>query len=49
MNELENIEIEEQVEDNGKIHFPKSGLFIIGGLVLLMIACVVAIIILRNQ
>ena len=37
MDEKEDL-IEEEEIDN-KIHFPKSGLFIIGGIIFLMIAC----------
>ena len=47
MDEKEDL-IEEEEIDN-KIHFPKSGLFIIGGIIFLMIACIVVIVILGNR
>lgn len=47
MEELE--QEKEELKDDGKIHFPLSGLFLIGGIVLLMIACIVVLIILGNR
>ena len=50
MEELENVENTiEELKDDGKIHFPMSGVFVIGGLVLLMVACIVVLIILGNR
>ena len=50
MDELENVEnLEEELKDDEKIHFPVGGMFVIGGIVLLMIVCIVVLIILGNK
>ena len=46
--ELEKKE-EEQLVDDGKIHFPKAGPIIIGVLLLLMIICVILIFVFRGM
>ena len=46
--ELQQENEEEELEDDGKIHFPKSGLFLIGGIIFLMIICIVLILVLRK-
>ena len=49
MEELENVGTEEELKDDGKIHFPVGGFFLIGGIALLMIACIIVLIVLRNK
>ena len=39
---------EEELKDNGKIHFPISELFIIGGIIILMIVCIVLIFVFKK-
>lgn len=40
-------EIKEERNDDGKIHFPLSGLFIISGIILLMVVCIILIFIFK--
>ena len=47
MDEEKKEEIEE-LKDDGKIHFPLSGLFIVGGIIILMIVCIVLIFVFRK-
>ena len=39
---------EEMPVDDGKIHFPMMGLYIIGGIIILMIICVVLILVFKK-
>ena len=41
--ELEEIDESEELKDDGKVHFPVFGVAIIGGLVLLMVVCIIMI------
>ena len=49
MEEEKEVEQIEEIKDDGKIHFPISGIIISGVLLLIIIALVVVILILRGQ
>ena len=38
----------EEIKDDGKIHFPLSGIFVIGGIIIFMIVCIVLIFVFRK-
>ena len=48
MSEEKEVQEVENIEDNGKIHFPVAGLIVIGVLVALMIACVVVLLCIKG-
>ena len=49
MEEEKKVEEEkEELKDDGRIHFPISGLFVIGGIIILMIVCIVLIFVFRK-
>ena len=43
MDEEKKTEIEEELKDDGKIHFPLAGIIIIGVLAIAMIVCLIII------
>lgn len=46
--DIEEVDEEPMEEDDGKVHFPKAGFFIIGGIILLMIVCIILIFVFKK-
>ena len=46
--DIEEVDEEPMEDDDGKVHFPKTGFFIIGGIVLLMAICIILIFVFRK-
>lgn len=45
---IEEVDEEPMEEGDGKVHFPKTGFFIIGGIILLMIVCIILIFVFKK-